>query len=115
MAQNKSTVKSLFINYLSEFRFFRNYAYKFYVITLVGILTPVLSAFLIWFFIDINASNEVPIYIGIILITLICMILIIHVQIKLVEPLLYSDPSFEEFIKNRDRLKLPKKLDNNIE
>lgn len=85
------------------------------MISIIGIIIPILTALLLWFFTDINENNELMLLLLIIIVTFVSITLIVYIQFKLIEPLLDSNSSFKEYIKIKDKTLLPNKLDNNIE
>lgn len=114
MTIDSSKFRLKIYKFLSRFRFFKNYAYKFYAFTLLGILIPVLTAVGIWKFFGVNESNESIIVAIILIVTIGCIGLTLFIQRNLIEPLLLTETSLDDFIVNKKISNLPTDLDDDI-
>jgi signal transduction histidine kinase len=114
MTVDSSKFKLKIYQFLSRFSFFKNYAYKFYAITLLGILIPVLTAIGIWKFFDVNEGNTSVLVTLILVITLGSIVLTLFIQRNLIEPLLLTETSLDDFIVNKRMSNLPTNLDDDI-
>lgn len=114
MAIKSSIFRLKIYKFLSQFRFFKNYAYKFYAITFIGILIPVLTAFGIWKFFEINERNEIILIVTLLIVTICSVGLTLFIQRNLIEPLLLTETSLDDFIVYKKISNLPIDLDDDI-
>lgn len=111
---DSSKFKLKIYQFLSQFRFFKNYAYKFYAITLLGILIPIITAIGIWKLVGINESNASIVIAVITVVTFGSIVLTLFIQRNLIEPLLLTETSLDDFIVNKRMSNLPTNLDDDI-
>lgn len=114
MNEGNSKLGNNMYKFLSQFRFFKNYAYKFYTITLLGISIPIITAFGIWKFVSIDENNTTFVVSIILIVTFSSIALTLFIQRNLIEPLLLTETSLDDFIVKKRMSNLPTNLDDDI-
>ena len=100
--------------YFTSFNLFRKYTYKFYASTTVGILIPILATIGIWKFYGVNEDNSIVLIPIVLLVSIGSIALSLFIQKNLLEPLLLTETSLDDFIVNKRMSNLPTHLNDDI-